>query len=236
MIGAELVPFVESAGRYPAPYMAALHAAGARVMHKAPSLRHAATAEKLGVDAVCLVGAEAGGHPSGDQIGTLVQATLLARKLAIPTIIGGGFGTGEQIIAALALGIDGVAIGTRFLVADEIWANRAYKDTLVRADETATTLVMQSVRNTTRALANDTTAAVRAMESAGTSLEQLMPLISGKVGRETYTSGDGAKGILSVGQAVAFADQIEPLAQIVQRLEDQMRDALARLDGLRADR
>jgi nitronate monooxygenase len=232
IIAAESVPFIEMAGRNPAEYIPRLHAAGALVIHKVPTLRHAMTAEKIGVDAVCLVGAEAGGHPAADQIGTLVQATLLARQVAIPTIIGGGFGTGEQIIAALALGVDGVAIGTRFLVAEEIWANRSYKETLVRATESSTTLVMQSLRNTTRALANETTSAIQMMEKEGASLEQLMPFIAGKLGRETYVSGDGAKGVLSVGQAVGFADRIEPLNDIVKRMEAEMRTSLARVHAL----
>jgi NAD(P)H-dependent flavin oxidoreductase YrpB (nitropropane dioxygenase family) len=233
VIAAEAVPFVETAGRNPVAYLPALHAAGALVIHKVPSLRHALTAEKIGVDAVCLVGAEAGGHPSSDQIGTLVQATLMARQITIPKIAGGGIGTGEQIVAALALGVDGVAIGTRFLVADEIWADRAYKDALVHASESSTTLVMQSLRNTTRVLANDTSSAVQEMERDGATLDQLMPLIAGRLGCTSYASGDASKGILSLGQAVGFADRIESLIEIVRRIETEMRVALARIDALR---
>lgn len=232
IVGAESVPFVETAGRNPAVYLPQLHAAGALVIHKVPSLRHAITAQKIGVDAVCLIGAEAGGHPAADQIGTLVQTMQLVRHISIPTIIGGGFGTGEQIIAALAMGVDGVAIGTRFLVADEIWANRSYKQTLVRATESSTTLVMQSLRNTTRALANETTSTIQLMEKEGASLGDLMPFISGRLGRETYVSGDGAKGVLSVGQAIGFADRIEPLSEIIRRIEVEMLNSIVRVHAL----
>lgn len=232
IVSDESVPFVETAGRNPAVYLPQLHAAGALVIHKVPSLRHAITAQKIGVDAVCLIGAEAGGHPAADQIGTLVQTMQLVRHISIPTIIGGGFGTGEQIIAALAMGVDGVAIGTRFLVADEIWANRSYKQTLVRATESSTTLVMQSLRNTTRALANETTSTIQLMEKEGASLGDLMPFISGRVGRETYVSGDGAKGVLSVGQAVGFADRIEPLSEIIRRIEAEMLNSIVRVHAL----
>lgn len=233
VIAAEEVPFVETAGRNPADYLPALRAAGARVVHKVPSLRHALKAQEIGVDAVCLVGAEAGGHPSADQIGTLVQATLLARQISIPMLAGGGFGTGEQIVAALALGVDGVAIGTRFLVAEEIWANRTYKQALVDANESATTLVMQSLRNTTRVLSNETSAMVQAMEREGATLQQLLPLISGRVGRETYAGGDGSRGLMSLGQAVAFNDRIEPLAGIVRRIEAEMAQAFSRIEQCR---
>jgi NAD(P)H-dependent flavin oxidoreductase YrpB (nitropropane dioxygenase family) len=232
VIGAESVPFVETAGRNPAVYLPGLHDAGALIIHKVPTLRHAITAQKIGVDAICLVGAEAGGHPAADQVGTLVQAMQLARRISIPTIIGGGFGTGEQIIAALAMGVDGVAIGTRFLVAEEIWANRSYKETLVRATESSTTLVMQSLHNTTRALANETTSTIQMMEKEGASLEELMPFISGRLGRDTYVSGDGAKGVMSVGQSVGFADRIEPLTDIMKRIEAEMLASIARVHAL----
>lgn len=230
VIARESVPFVETAGRNPADYLPALRAAGARVIHKVPSLRHAAKAEAIGVDAVCLVGAEAGGHPSADQIGTLVQATLMAREISIPTLIGGGFGTGEQIVAALALGVDGVAIGTRFLVAEEIWANNTYKQALLDANESSTTLVMQSLRNSSRVFANKTTETVLAMEREGATLDQLMPFISGKLARKTYLQGDGSMGLMSLGQAVAFADRIEPLAEIVGRIEADMQAAVSRIE------
>ena len=236
IIAAERVPFVETAGRNPQIHMPLLRQAGVVHVHKVPTLRHAISAQKLGVDAVCLVGAEAGGHPAGDLVGTMVQATLLARSLTVPVIIGGGIGTGEQIVAALALGVDGVAIGRRFLVAEEAWSHRAYKERLVAADETATALVMQSLNNTSRALANETTSTVAQMERDGAGLAELMPHITGKLGRAAYASGDATHGLISLGQAVTFADRIEPFAAITARLEDEIAAALAKLDARRTDR
>ena len=235
VIATERVPFVETAGRNPQQHLPLLRQAGVKHMHKVPTLRHALSAQKLGVDAVCLVGAEAGGHPAADLVGTLVQATLLARAITIPTVIGGGIGTGEQIVAALALGVDGVAMGTRFLVAEEAWAHRAYKERLVAADETATALVMQSLNNTSRALANETTRTVAQMEREGAGLAELMPHITGKLGRAAYASGDATHGLISLGQAVTFADRIEPFAAITARLEEEIATALARLDAQRCD-
>ncbi len=236
----EGVRFVETAGRNPEPYLPRLHAAGVKVLHKAPTVRHARRAEQAGVDAVTVVGAECGGHPGMELIGTMVQGMLAAREIKIPLLVAGGIGTGEQLVAALALGADGVAIGTRFLVAEEIWAHPAYKERLVAARENETTLIMQSISNTLRGLANETTAAVQQIEREQATadldfnarLAQLMPHISGKLGRGAYETGDSRHGALSVGQSVVFADRIEPLAALVARIEEEARQAMKRLAAL----
>lgn len=225
----EGVRFVETSGRNPEPYLPGLHDAGIKVIHKVPAVRFAKKAEAAGVDAISLVGAECGGHPGLDMIGSIVLATLAARELKVPFIIGGGIGTGEQLAAALALGADGVIIGTRFLVADEIWAHSDYKKRLLEAAENDTTLVLQSLRNTLRALNNETTQEVQRIESENPgNLDLLMPHISGKVGKQAYETGDWSKGALSVGQAVAFADKMEPLGDIVRRIAKEAEKALER--------
>ena len=186
------------------------------------------------MDAVSLVGAECGGHPGVDLVGTMVQGALAGRSLDIPVLLGGGIGTGAQVVAALALGVDGVTIGTRFLVAEEIWAHRRYKEMLVRSGETDTALIMQSVRNTVRALRNETTDLVNELErSHGGDFEVLRPHVSGQLGRKIYETGDSRIGTVSLGQAVAFADRIEPLADIVARIEQEMREALSELSRCR---
>lgn len=233
LVCAEGVRFVETAGRNPEPYLPRLHAAGIKVLHKVPTVRHARSAQTAGVDAITVVGAECGGHPGTELIGTMVQAALAARDITIPLIAAGGIATGAQLVAALALGADGVAIGTRFLVAEEIWAHSDYKARLVAAQETDTTLVMSSLRNTVRALRNETTEAVQQIErELGGDLEALMPHIAGRVGRRAYETGDARFGVLSVGQSVAFADRIEPLATIVKRLEEEACTAMTRIASL----
>lgn len=233
LIAEEGVRFVETAGRNPEPYLPQLRAAGVKVVHKVPTVKHALKAQSVGVDMVEVIGAEAGGHPGVELVGTMVQGALAADKLTVPLAIGGGIATGRQLVAALALGADGVLIGTRFLVAQEIWAHAAFKERLVAADETSTELIMHTVRNTLRALKNDTTEAVRRLEAERPGdLAALMPHISGKVGRVAYETGDVSKGALSVGQSVAFADRIEPLADIVARIEAEATATLARLKGL----
>ncbi|TDF64547.1 nitronate monooxygenase family protein [Cupriavidus sp. L7L] len=231
LIVSEGVRFVETSGRSPEDFLPLLKRAGVKVLHKVASVRHAVKAAELGVDAVSIVGAECGGHPGLDMVGSFVNAAWAEGQLAVPYLIGGGIGHGSQIAAALAMGASGVAIGTRFLVADEIWAHPNYKQRLIAAQPVDTDLCMQSVRNTVRALRNDTTAAVKAMEAANpqVSIQELMPLVAGKIGRNAYVTGDWNNGILSAGHSLAFVDRQEPLGAIIQRLSAEMEQAIARI-------
>jgi len=229
LVAAEGVRFVETSGRSPETHLPSLKAAGIKVLHKVPAVKYALKAEALGVDAVAVVGAECGGHPGQELVGTFVQAATAAERIRIPLLVGGGVGCGRQLVAALALGADGVVVGTRFIVASEIWAHEDYKRRLLGLDETATTLIMQSLRNTMRVLANDTAAIVQALERQGATLADLMPHVAGSVGRRGYETGDADTGAFSLGQAVAFADRIEPLADIVRRFEDEALATLSRL-------
>ena len=230
----EGIPFVETSGRAPTEYLPLLHGAGIKVMHKVPAVRYAISAQKAGVDAVAIVGYECGGHPGMELMSTFVQAATAARSLTIPYVVGGGVGTGEQIVAALAMGAAGVIIGTRFLVAEELNAHPDYKRRVVEAREGDTVMVMQSIRNTVRVLANDTTREVAAIEARGEgSLETLLPLMSGKIGKEAYRTGDTTRGALAMGHALAFTNEVKPFAAIIAQLMEEAGAALARLERLK---
>ncbi|MBV2179836.1 MAG: nitronate monooxygenase [Castellaniella sp.] len=230
----EGVRFVETSGRSPEAYLPLLKAAGVKVLHKVPAVRYAVKAQSLGVDAVAIVGAECGGHPGMDMVGTIVNAAWAEQSLHIPYLVGGGIGTGSQIVAALAMGASGVVMGTRFLVADEIWAHEEFKQRLITAQPTDTDLCMQSVKNTVRTLRNETTALVKAMETQNpqVTISDLMPLVSGQIGRNAYKTGDWSRGLLAAGHALAFVDRAEPLAVIVGRLATEMDRASQRLNQL----
>ncbi|SIS64968.1 nitronate monooxygenase [Roseivivax lentus] len=227
----EGIDVVETAGRNPEPYLPLLKEAGVTVIHKVPSVRFAEKAQSVGVDVVSIVGAECGGHPGMDLVGSLVNIALAERRLDIPFLIGGGIGAGSQIVAALAGGAAGVVIGTRFLAAREVQAHDGYKQALVAASERDTALTMGSVRNTIRTLRNETTEIVAEMERAnpGIGIEELMPYVSGKIGRQAYRTGDVSRGMLSAGQSLGLLDRSEPFTDIVARLEAEALTALARL-------
>jgi nitronate monooxygenase len=229
----EGVRFVETAGNNPEAYIRRMKDAGIKVLHKVPGVRYAKKAESLGADAVTVIGSEAGGHPGVEPVGTMVMAAAAAKSVKIPLIVAGGLGTGSHIVAALALGADGIAMGTRFLVSEEIWAHRRYKERLVAATELDTTLLLQSMRNTQRALKTDHTAMIQQLEKDQPgNTEAMLPHIMGTVGRKAYETGEYEKAMLSVGQGVIFADKIEPIAAIVDRLEAEAFASMHRLDGL----
>ncbi len=229
----EGVRYVETAGNNPEAYLKRLKDAGITVLHKVPGIRYAKKAESLGVDAVTVVGAEAGGHPGVEPVGTMVMAAAAARAIRIPLIVAGGLGTGEQLVAALAMGADGVAMGTRFLVSEEIWAHRAYKERLVAAGETDTALLLETMRNTQRALKTGHVEMIRQLEKKQPGdTAALLPHIMGTIGRKAYETGDFDKAMLSCGQGVVFADRIEPLSAIVARLETEAHAAMDRLHHL----
>ena len=231
LIADEGVTVVETSGRNPEQYLPILKDAGVTVIHKVPSLRFAQKAQGIGVDMVSIVGAECGGHPGMDLVGTMVNVGLAERRLHIPFLLGGGIGAGSQIVAALAGGAAGVVMGTRLLGAHEISAHDGYKAALVAASERDTALTMATVRNTIRTLANETTRIVAELEAEtpDIGIETLMPHVAGAIGRRAYESGDTSRGLLSAGQALGLLERCEPLADIVAQLETEALQALARL-------
>ncbi len=231
----EGVRILETSGLPPKEVLPVLKDAGCTVIHKVSTVRHALSAQKLGVDALSVVGAECGGHPGVQLVGTMVQGLVAAQKLRLPLAIGGGIGHGAQIVAALAFGADAVILGTRMTVAEEIWAHAAYKERLIESNETDTRLVLQTLRNTYRALDNDTARAVADVEATGTTeYEHYAPLIAGALQKQAYQTGDWNKGILSVGQSAAFADAVQPVAAILDQLMAEATEAERRLADVAA--
>jgi nitronate monooxygenase len=231
----EGVRLVETSGLPPQAALPALKEAGCTVIHKVSAVRHALSAQKLGVDALSVVGAECGGHPGIYLVGTMVQGLVAAQKLHLPLAIGGGVGHGAQLVAALAFGADAVLLGTRMTAAEEIWAHPAYKERLIEANETDTRLILHSLRNTYRALDNETARAVAAIEAEGvTDYERYRPLVAGALQKEAYETGDWNKGILSVGQSAAFATAVQPVEDIIDQLLAEAAAAEARLAGAAA--
>lgn len=148
------VKIVETAGRSPEQYMDVMKQADIKVIHKCTSVRHALKAERIGCDAISVDGFECGGHPGEDDIPNMILLPRAAEELTVPFVASGGIGNGKQLVAALALGADGVNMGTRFIATKEAPVHQNVKDALVAASELDTTLIMRPLRNTERVLKN----------------------------------------------------------------------------------
>lgn len=148
------VKYVETAGRSPEQYMPYLKDAGIKVIHKCTSVRHALKAQKIGCDAVSVDGFECGGHPGEDDIPNMILLPRAADELEIPFVASGGMADGRSLVAALAMGAEGMNMGTRFIATQEAPVHENVKQAIVDASELDTRLVMRSLRNTERVLNN----------------------------------------------------------------------------------
>ena len=233
---AQGVRIFETAGHAPAELIAALHRANAIVVHKASSIRHALSAERAGADAIALVGMEEGGHPGINELPTMLMGALAQGQFSVPVVLGGGIGRGRQLAAALAQGLDGVLIGSRFLVCEEIRTHPRYKEHLLTCDEHSTVRLLQSLGSTWRVLRNETARQVQAIEQAGARDHAAFgDLISGTTTRDRcYAQGDWQQGMASLGPSIAFARRIEPLQAIVDGLVAEAVQAIAALRAITA--
>jgi len=226
----EKVAFVETAGFSPKAFLPRIKDAGMKVIHKCTTLRHAQSAAKAGVDAIAILGAEAGGHPGMNMIGGIVQGAVVPEGLDVPVVLAGGLGSGRQLLAALTLGADGILLGSRMTVAEEIWADDKYKKRVTETVESDTRIVMSIFNDNSRVLDNATAKAVNALEEQGiTDFEQYRPLVQGPNQRDAYASGDFDQGTLSMGQSCAFANEIASVENI---FDDILGDAVAMRDRL----
>jgi nitronate monooxygenase len=223
---------VETAGRNPEPYLPKLKSAGVKVIHKVPAVKYAQKAESIGVDAVTIVGYECGGHPGLDEVTTLVKLPKAVESLSIPVIAAGGFCDGKSLVAALSLGAEAVLMGTRFMASKECPVHENFKNWLVQAQETDTIVVERSIRNPARIIKNEAALTVARMEEEGATLEELLPIISGKVGREAYLSGDINKGCIACGQVVGRIKEIKSIAEIVNDIMVEAEQVINRINGM----
>ena len=212
------VPVVETAGANPAEHIPDLHRAGIKVIHKCTSVRHAVKAEQTGVDAVSIDGFECAGHPGEDDVPGLVLIPAAAERLTIPFIASGGFADGRGLVAALALGADGINMGTRFLATAECPVHPDVKGWLVRSDERETDLIFRPLRNTARVARNAISEKVVRMLESGGSFDDVRELVAGARGRTVYETGDINAGIWSAGMVQGLIHDIPTVADLVDRI------------------
>jgi nitronate monooxygenase len=215
----EGIRFIETAGRNPEPYMPQIKSAGIKVIHKCTSVRHALKAEKIGCDAISIDGFEAAGHPGEDDVTTLILVPLVRDAVGLPLVASGGFADGRGLVAALALGADGMNMGTRFVATREAPVHDNLKQALIRHSEVDTRLIMRTLRNTERVLHNQAADKVLEIESRGTpSIQDLIPYVSGLVGKEMLEDGDMDKGTMAAGQCIGLIRDIPTCRELLDRI------------------
>jgi nitronate monooxygenase len=219
---------VETAGGNPAHFIAAFKEAGIKVLHKCTAVRFALKAQQLGADAVSLTGFEAAGHPGEDHVPNMVLIPAAVDQLRIPVVANGGFADGRGLVAALALGAEGIAMGTRFLMVQESPMPDAIKARYLAATERDTTLICRSIGDTTRVLRNALTEQILEMEKVGAGHDEIMALASGLRWVLATERGDPDDGAYAAGVGVGLIHDIPTCADLVQSIMSQAR---AVIDG-----
>ena len=224
------IKIVETAGNSPKDFIGRMKDAGITIVHKCTSVRHALSAERHGVDMVSIDGFECAGHPGEDDVPGLVLIPLACQALRVPVIASGGIADGRGMAAALALGAEGVNMGTRFLVTQEAPVHDNIKQALVGATERDTKLMFRTMRNTTRAWSNAVSQEVVATENreGGCSFEDIRHLVAGQRGNQALQSGDVNGGVVAAGQVIGLIDDVPTCADLIERMVADCRAALAR--------
>jgi NAD(P)H-dependent flavin oxidoreductase YrpB (nitropropane dioxygenase family) len=228
------IKLVETAGRSPEPFMPHFTSVGIKVIHKCTSVKHALKAQSVGCAAVEIDGFEAAGHPGEDDIPSLVLLPRAVDALDIPVIACGGFSDARGLVAALALGAEGISMGTRFMATQEAPVHDKLKQALVEADELGTQLIMRKYRNTARIHKNSVALRIAEIEAReGSIFEDISDLVSGERGLKVLETGDLEHGIWWSGISQGLIQDIPSVQELVSRIVTGAEDIIrGRLRGL----
>lgn len=228
------IKIVETAGNNPQEHIAEFKKHGVKVIHKCTSVRHAVKAESIGADAISIDGFECAGHPGEDDTPGLILIPAAANKVKIPMIASGGFGDGRGLVAALALGAEGINMGTRFMATVESPIHQNVKEQIVANDERATDLIFRTLRNTSRVARNAVSQEVLAIEKRGNAtIEEIRHLVAGTRGKVVYEQGDPQFGIWSAGMVQGLIDDIPTCKQLIDRIVSEATQIItARLQSM----
>jgi NADH:quinone reductase (non-electrogenic) len=214
------VRIVETAGRNPQEHIAQLKASGIKVIHKCTSVRHSLKAQSIGCDAISVDGFECGGHPGEDDVPNFILLPRAADELKVPFIASGGMADGRSLVAALALGAEGVNMGTRFMATREAPIHDNVKQAILDASELDTRLVMRPLRNTERVLKNagvDKLLEIEREHGANTKIEDIHELVAG-VYPKVMVEGEMDAGAWSCGMVVGLINDIPTAAELLDRI------------------
>ena len=222
------IKIVETAGRNPEPYLPVLKDAGVKVIHKCTSVRHAVKAEKIGCDAVSVDGFECGGHPGEDDIPNMVLLPRAADELTIPFVASGGMADARSLVASLALGADGINMGTRFIATKEAPVHENVKQAILNAGETDTRLVMRPLRNTERVLNNAAAQKLLEKEALLGSNLKFEDIIEDVVGvyPRIMQQGDMESGVWSCGMVAGLVHDIPTCKELLDRIMAEARQII----------
>jgi len=228
------VKIVETAGYNPEEHISEFKKHGVKVIHKCTAVRHAVKAEKIGADAISIDGFECAGHPGEDDIPGLILIPAAADKVKIPMIASGGFGDARGLVAALALGAEGINMGTRFMCTVESPIHQKVKEQIVANDERATDLIFRTLKNTARVARNAVSQEVVSIErKGGATIDDIRHLVAGERGKKVYSEGDPDFGIWSAGMVQGLIHDIPTCAELVSRIVREAEEIIAgRLDRM----
>ncbi|MBB3036659.1 NAD(P)H-dependent flavin oxidoreductase [Hoyosella altamirensis] len=222
------VKIVETAGFNPADHLPFFKDAGIQVIHKCTSVRHAIKAERIGVDAVSIDGFECAGHPGEDDVPALILIPAAVNHLTIPVVASGGIADARGLVAALALGADGVNMGTRFMCTAESPVAQQVKEQIVANTERDTELIFRSLRNTARVARNEVSREVVAKEKEGCDFTEIAHLVAGARGRKVFEDGDLDAGIWTTGQCQGLINDIPTVDELVSRMVSEAEALISR--------
>jgi nitronate monooxygenase len=223
------VKAVETAGRNPQAYMDQMKAAGIKVIHKCTSVRHSLKAEAIGCDAVSVDGFECGGHPGEDDVPNFILLPRAAEELKIPFVASGGMADGRSLVAALALGAEGMNMGTRFIATKEAPVHENVKQAIVKASELDTRLIMRSLRNTERVLMNEGVKRVIEIERAkgdALKIDDIHEQVAG-IYPKVMIDGDMEAGAWSCGMVAGLIHDVPSCKDLIDRIMAEAHQLIA---------
>ena len=224
----EGVKIVFTSAGSPKKYTARFHEAGIKVVHVVSSSKFARKCEEAGVDAIVAEGFEAGGHNGREETTTLTLIPQVRRATTLPLIAAGGIGSGEAVLAAMALGAEGVQIGTLFALTEESSASEAFKTRCLSLEEGDTMLTLKAI-SPTRLIKNDLYNRILEAEKQGASVEDLRAILGKAATKRGIFEGDIDNGELEIGQIASAIKEIQSVEQVMQRLKEEFDEARARL-------
>jgi nitronate monooxygenase len=228
----EGVKVIETSGRSPKPYIPIIKDGGAISMHRATRTRDIQNAERSGCDIVTILGTEAAGHPGQEEVGTFVRIPIAVDAVDIPVVAAGGITDARGFFAALALGAEGVIVGTRFMCTQEARIHENVKKWMHELHENDTILIQKSIQNASRVVRNEHTEKILEMENRGASLEELLPMIRGSRGVNAYETGQTDEANITVGQGIGLIHDTPTVKEVIDGMVEGAKEIMQRLDKI----